>query len=1541
MRVARTSSSAYLAAATIVGMTWAFLPTWTLAQIRIPQVNENQTAGPEEYSPVYLPTDRSMTRAMGRVRERLAAGEYQQALSFLQEVFSREEDAFLERSSNSTLQPGLKTTARQLIGALPPEGHELYELLHGASARRELDTALTSRDPSRVAAVLRKFFHTWAGYEAALVLAQMEADQGHYLAAAQLYRQLIDTPRAALRFEPQLSMRAALAYSAASRPDLAIATLRSIRQKYPTASLEFPGFPKPAPQSEEELVAWLTKSAGGEVLSQPGNSNWLTSRGNPARSAETSGGRPHLRARWEARVINDPAVEARLSASRQELIQRSVVAIPAARPIAVNDVVVMRTPRNLVAIDWHTGKRIWETRDDEELDAQPTRSRFPEGIDEEAFGEQENSLAQRMWDDSLVMSLSSDGKRVFVIRGKAPIAQDDILTLQVMQGMGRNVRGLPATTNQLAAYDLETEGKLVWELDGGRMTGPLASAFFLGTPLAIDDTLYVMAEIRSAIYLLALEPATGAVQWQQQLVGLERGIALDPLRGLVTAAPSYSEGILVCPTSAGAVLGLDCTKREFLWAYRYSIHPRSPAEGRNFLQPPVQTQTVRSNDRWLESSAIIAGEVVLVTPPDSPELHCLELQSGKLLWKKPKEEALFIGCVEGGNVLLIGSKSVQAVRVSDGMPARDRNAETIPREELPAGVGYESEGKYYLPLTTGEIACIGVVDGAVERLPADKHSRLLGNLICYRGSVISQSAFVLDKFEQLQVLQQRVEAALARNASDAAALRDLGELKHAEQKTREAVQSLKRAYELTPNDPLTREMLADLLMEALSADYAAFKGDLPLLSSLVQSRDDRIQLMRIEAQGLEQLDERSDAWDAYVRLADFTAEGREYFTFESGFSVRSDRWLRGRLADLWSKVNAAERTEVEKRLTERRKSLSDSATAAELRHFLAYFGDLPGSHEVRRQLADLLISRERPLEAEPELLRLALDDDQTNKTFATQALAKLSKSDSSSDIWPDGSVIAQYVDDSSQGRNAGNPTQSERQSALRPLRIEQDFSPAIVSAEWFVTVDGSEMIGRNQLGEDISRVVVGVSNPARPYREANLQQAARLGHLLFVSVGSHILAIDERENPEGANNGVLWQTDRPTGPQNLLVANRYAAWNAQNRASRHPVYHAWSGRKRFANALGGAFSSLGPATPDGIVVQERNEIKCLDPLSGEALWMRSDLPAGCELFGDSEYVFAADVGARKAYVIRVADGHLVGERALPQFEWLTTSGPSVAQLGFRASRGGRTMLLRITDIWSQEALFDSELPIASRISVVEPDALAIYEPAGRFQLVDVRTGKLLIDEMLEAAPDLHSIQTVRSGETMFLVINRQAQLQQFHKAVGGEDHPLTSGLVYAFDLTIGKAAWPAPATVRNRGLIATQPEGVPFLIFADFKTSRDAPSGNRTQLRLLCLDKGTGRTVYRSEDLPANTPTRFRVRGERDGDPSVSIETSSGKIILSMTDGPRPPQPPANDDLESARQTAQRGLIGLGERMLRGALETPRGQDPGRGDTPQPILDDD
>jgi hypothetical protein len=64
------------------------------------------------------------------------------------------------------------------------------------------------------------------------------------------------------------------------------------------------------------------------------------------------------------------------------------------------------------------------------------------------------------------------------------------------------------------------------------------------------------------------------------------------------------------------------------------------------------------------------------------------------------------------------------------------------------------------------------------------------------------------------------------------------------------------------------------------------------------------------------------------------------------------------------------------------------------------------------------------------------------------------------------------------------------------------------------------------------------------------------------------------------------------------------------------------------------------------------------------------------------------------------------------------------------------------------------------------------------------------------------------------------------------------------------------------------------------------------------------------------------------------LEIGAANIQLTLSDRPRPPRPPANDDLEASRELVERGLRGIGAKMggaLRGALEksspkTPAGQ---------------
>ncbi len=99
----------------------------------------------------------------------------------------------------------------------------------------------------------------------------------------------------------------------------------------------------------------------------------------------------------------------------------------------------------------------------------------------------------------------------------------------------------------------------------------LAGTFFLGPPLPLEGKLYVLAEMKtSEIKLCVLDAKTGKLDWSQQIAVVEQNIQQDPLRRLSGCSPSYADGVLICPTTAGAVVAVDLANRTLRWGYQYA-----------------------------------------------------------------------------------------------------------------------------------------------------------------------------------------------------------------------------------------------------------------------------------------------------------------------------------------------------------------------------------------------------------------------------------------------------------------------------------------------------------------------------------------------------------------------------------------------------------------------------------------------------------------------------------------------------------------------------------------------------------------------------------------------------------------------------------------------------------------------------------------------------------------------------------------------------------------------------------------------------------
>ncbi|MGH7135836.1 MAG: PQQ-binding-like beta-propeller repeat protein, partial [Pirellulales bacterium] len=777
--------------------------------IQNPQSGENDAATDS----VFYPPDRDTLQRLARAGELVEEKRYGEAARFLSSILESAEDYFYQPQRGLPLYRSLKQEAQRMIGELGEEGRASYELQYGAEARRLLDDAVSQGDRGRLAEVARQYFHTQAGYEATYLLGHSEMQRGQPLAAALCLERLRAAPGVA-KFEPTLTAITAVCWARAGRPEQGATILRSLRRDFPNAEFDLAGKRTKIFSADAEAGAWLAAAAGphDDQAASRAAREWTLYRGGAARNAASEGSSPLLNRRWSVPVADAKDLEEMLSKIYQDYLERGTRVLPGLHPLAARDFVLMRSLTGLVGVDFRTGKRIWTSSEatvDQLLEAlprQPGQQTPPVG----------NWLERRVWDNAVYGTLSSDGNYVYSIDDPPRTQRPEIAELEnVEQSQPRqlmfNNRPFPPAVerpaNELRAYEIASQGKLMWV----SVEQPaLAGMYFLGPPLPVGGSLYVLGESKGEIRLFVLNPRSGAVEWSQQLVIVDSNPIEDRLRHTAGATPSYSDGILVCPTSAGAVVAVDLTTRSLLWGYQY---PKSfdgnMAVNRMMqfrFQPIPQVNDNDDNDRWTDASVTLADGHALFTPVEASEIYCLGLTDGKLKWQKPHEDGLYVACVHQGNVIVVGSRTVKALRLTDGESAWHGASLALPSNSTPSGRGFYNQGRYYLPLSSAEVAAIDLHDGRIVARSRSRSGTVPGNLICYHGAVISQGIDRVESFYQLDELREQVAKALRQHPDDPEALARQAELLLDEGQFGDAVKQLRRSYELA-DEPRTRELL--------------------------------------------------------------------------------------------------------------------------------------------------------------------------------------------------------------------------------------------------------------------------------------------------------------------------------------------------------------------------------------------------------------------------------------------------------------------------------------------------------------------------------------------------------------------------------------------------------------------------------------------------------------------------------------------------------------------------------------------------------------
>ena len=1465
-------------------------------------------SGPQQ---TFLAPDRELQAALSKARTYVEDGEYTVAVRLLQRVLETEEDYFELDNAGNPVSRSFKAEAQRIIGSMPNEGRQAYELNYGATAAKQLAEAVTAGNQGGLEEVSRRYFHTKAGYQATFLLAMLHLDRGQPLAAALCLRRLQESPGAA-SFEPNLSFMEATAWYWAGVRDRATAALAELKNRSPNARIRIGDRDVPLFGDTDTALDWLASAIGPARLeSQQIATAWLMHRGNPTRTLTSSGGLPLLSHRWAIPISNFERVLSEIDNLHDRFREQEIVAIPALHPVVVDGTVVVRTAESLVAIDFENGKRIWQVEEDlRDVLSQRSAVAAQFSAFNNANATNAQMLEQRIWNDLAYGMLSSDGDAIYALQDLAfAPPTSGRARPQVFLPNGQVAGDESQIGNRLQALDLKRQGALRWEIGGDDTPAdhPLAGAFFLGPPLPLSGMLYCLAELQGEIRLVALDARTGNYQWSQQLAIVEQDILSDSMRRLAGVTPSYADGVLVCPTSSGAMVAVDLTNRSLRWGFRYPRSPRRSMDRIAQFRAQLAGQNTNEAQRtgWCDSTATVAEGRVILTPMEADELFCVRLVDGELLWKLDRQDGLYVAGIHDGNVIVVGRGSVKAWKLAATDLASSAWTLELPGGAVPSGRGFQSGGTYYLPLSTAEIVAINLTTGKITGRVQSRDGTVPGNLVSYRGSIISQSPAAIECFYEIGPLEKSVQERLVANPKDADALRLRGQI-HLDRGQLDAAIADFRASLAAQKDAHAQDLLVDAMLAALRADFASHRHLLGDLEDLVTTPQQQSEFLRLTAEGLRQMGESQAAFEHYLQLASLNWSDQTLEQVAGDHAVRRDRWIQARVNELYQAVTEDERQRMDAAIA---RYLDDALTAdgaAALRRYVRYFGSEAGGDKARQALAQRLNAETDLLEKAALLRELAAGESKTQQAAATLRLAQLfaqagkaqeaahyyrNLGESFPDVeiegksgkdWlaslPEADPVVRLLNAPEQSWPVGmveSKVEAKVVANTRTYSINLGEGPNTIEPQVTFHWDQTRqaVVARDGLGRDLWQLAVQELGGARNYYvNPNLIMGKMHGHVLYLSLGHELVAIDTLGL--GGSPRILW---RENLTESLPGLNGRPSYGIRTRQVRQP----WGTRKFYAaDAYGRPLGTLGPVTDSYLCFQRGKEVLALAPLTGEVLWKRSGLEAGSTIFGDEELIFIAGPSETTAKVFRASDGQQLGTRRIPAADRIMTSlGRRLLTWNF----SGKT-IVKLQDPFKGEDVWRMEFDAGSSGYYIDNQGLAVLQRDGRFVVMRLPDGKLEIDTKLQVDPALNDMYVIRTPDQYLLLTDsaqhRDATISYVNPIPGGTNNPVVNGPVYAFDRATGKQLWSTP--VIGQAVLLDQPSDLPILVFAAHRYRRVGNHGD-TRYAVTCLDKRNGRLIFEKEE--PGSISDFVVTGSY-AENQVHLNLMRYQVTMQLTDKP-------------------------------------------------------
>lgn len=661
-----------------------------------------------------LKTDPDLMAQLDRAEQYRSEGNYRVVAKLWQSVLDQSGDTLYTDDGETYF--ALTHRIESMLAELPAEGLSAYRISADADASEILAAAGDDRDLDALNRVVRGYFMSSLGDDAAFRLGCIYLDRHDFTGAVRMFKRIVDRyPDPSVPLD-QVWLRIAIAYAYAGARDSAVAALQQavaagadntdrLRQAVEGLVAELPEL---NPAAAGDGQTWSGRLGGADrmgvmpVLPDPPSGKlralyqyWYTPRDQ------------YLRDQFAGDFLvreGRPGIEKTLDKNEKKLVAdwRKSHWRPGGQMLFDRGRVVWKTGADLMALDpavLEHHQPVWRSVWLNQFLVDDATDTWKQMFD--AYGrygdepESDRMIPSRiqevqLFGDRIAQDMSLHQDVVYSIEGSEYSDRDNRVPAR-SRDSGYNWGTVPrrTRTNRLVAYDIET-GKMLWSQPPAVEPGsrrkrsvnraqpdraqpdeeepvdveernPFEEVGYMAAPVGYGDLILVPVNISGSIWIYAMDTANhGELVWRSYLCDEPGGgsQAWSPIRLALDGSTVYA----LCGT--GVVFAVDAMTGTIRFARRH----RRTGEPNQMMQRFGNQMELLEFDGWQEDTVIPAGNVLLVLASDYNAVWAIDRQTAEFVWRtdnRPfgRKFDYLIG-IHGDHVYLGGVDSIAAISLS-------------------------------------------------------------------------------------------------------------------------------------------------------------------------------------------------------------------------------------------------------------------------------------------------------------------------------------------------------------------------------------------------------------------------------------------------------------------------------------------------------------------------------------------------------------------------------------------------------------------------------------------------------------------------------------------------------------------------------------------------------------------------------------------------------------------------------------------------------------------------------------------------------------